>query len=164
VANILVVDDEADVLEALARALRLAGHTVSMAANASDALKLCSDHSFDIAVVDYIMPAMSGIELLNEIRGYHPTVRSVIVSGKIDEQISEETVSAELRHQIEADAYLHKPVDNPKLLDTINLLIDKDVNRSWVEIAERNVNAKKPKAHVKDTEHSLRRLRRGKNE
>lgn len=161
-ANILVVDDEADVLEALARALRLSGHTVNTANTAAKALALCEDHSFDIAVLDYIMPTMSGIELLNEIRRYIPTIRSVIVSGKIDAQVSEEAVSAELRNRIEADAYLHKPVDNPRLLETIKPLVDKVESRSWVEIAERNVNAKKRKADVKSAEHSLRQLRRRK--
>jgi CheY-like chemotaxis protein len=162
VANILIVDDEADVLEALARALRLAGHTVDNADTAAKALALCQDHSFDIAVLDYLMPTMSGIELLNEIRRYIPTIRSVIVSGKIDAEISEETLTAELRDRIEADAYLHKPVDNPKLLETIKPLIDKVENRSWVDIAERNVNAKKRQIDVQDTEQSLRRSRRRK--
>jgi CheY-like chemotaxis protein len=99
-ANILVVDDEIDVLEALARALRIAGHTLATAASAADALQLCADHTFDVVVLDYIMPSMSGIELLNKIRAYQPTIRSVIVSGKIDAQVSEETLAAELRNRI----------------------------------------------------------------
>jgi two-component system NtrC family response regulator/two-component system response regulator AtoC len=164
VANILIVDDEVDVLDALVRALRLAGHTVQGADTADKALALCADHSFDIAVLDYLMPSMSGIELLNEILRYIPTIRSVIVSGKIDAEISEEALTAELRDRIEADAYLHKPVDNPKLLETIKPLIDKVENRSWVEIAERNINAKKRKADVQDAEQSLRRLRRKKKD
>jgi two-component system phosphate regulon response regulator PhoB len=158
-ANILVVDDELDVLEALARALRLAGHSVTRANQADEALRLCEDHSFDLVVLDYIMPSMSGIELLNKIRGYQPTIRSVIVSGKIDSQLSEEEVASELRDRIEADSYLHKPLDNAKLLDTIKILLGKDEERSWKQIAERNINAKKPGSEVKTAEKALNRFR-----
>lgn len=159
-ASILVVDDEPDVLAAIARALRIADHTVEMGGTATQALKLCAEHSFDVVVLDYIMPTMSGIELLNEIRSYTPTIRSVIISGKIDVQESEEAVSIELRNRIEADAYLHKPVNNARLLETIAELLSKSDARSWVDIAERNVNAKKPNKVVKDAERSLKRIKK----
>ena len=159
-ASVLVVDDEIDVLEALARALRIGGFSVSTAADSVAALKLAGDHSFDAVVLDYIMPSMSGIELLNRIRGSQPSIRSVIVSGKLDAQVSEESVSAELRERIEADAYLHKPVENAKLLETVKAVLSNDEKRTWTQVAERNLNAKKPNAEVKETERSLRRIRR----
>ena len=161
-ANTLVVDDELDVLDALARALRLAGHTVSKAQDAAEALRLCEDHSFDVVVLDYIMPSMSGIELLNRIRDYQPTIRSVIVSGKIDTQLSEEAIGEELRDRIEADAYLHKPLDNPRLLDTIEVLLREDETRSWKDVAKRNVYAKKHRADIKAAEQTLDRLKASK--
>jgi DNA-binding NtrC family response regulator len=158
-ASILVVDDEADVLDALSRALRLAGHKVSKAQDAKTALKLCEDHSFDVVVLDYIMPSITGIDLLNKIRDYQPTIRSVIVSGKIDTQLSEEAVIDELRDRIEADAYLHKPLDNAKLLDTVTVLLNENATRSWKDIAKRNVTAKKRQADVKTAERALRKLK-----
>lgn len=161
-ANILVVDDEPDVLAALARALRIAGHKVSAAADATGALRLCADHSFDVVVLDYIMPSMSGIELLNRIRAYHPTIRSVIVSGKIDTQLTEDAVAGELRDRIEADAYLHKPLNNPKLLDTIKILLNSDETRSWKQVAERTLNAKKRNADVRTAERALNKLKASK--
>jgi CheY-like chemotaxis protein len=85
------------------------------------------------------MPWMSGIELLNKIRGYQPTIRSVIVSGKIDSQLSEEAIAADLKDSIEADSYLHKPLDNPKLLDTVKHLLEASQSRNWKEIAERSL-------------------------
>lgn len=161
-ANILVVDDEVDVLEALARALRLSGHRVSKAQDAETALKLCEDHSFDVVVLDYIMPSISGIELLNKIRDFQPTIRSVIVSGKIDTQLSEDAVVEELRDRIEADAYLHKPLNNQKLLDTVNVLLNENETRSWKDIAKRNVSAKKRRADVRTAEKALNRLKAAK--
>jgi two-component system response regulator MprA len=161
-ANILVVDDEPDVLAALARALRIAGHKVSAAADATAALQLCADSSFDVVVLDYIMPSMSGIELLNRIRDYHPTIRSVIVSGKIDTELTEDAVASELRDRIEADEYLHKPLNNPKLLDTIKILLNSDETRSWKQFAERTLNAKKGNADVRAAEGALRKLKAAK--
>lgn len=156
-ANILVVDDEPDVLDALARALKLAGHNVTKATTATEAIALSDDHSFDLVVLDYIMPSMSGIELLNKIRGVQPTIRSVIVSGKIDSQVSEEAIVAELRDSIEADSYLHKPLDNTKLLEAIRQLLEESRDRDWKQVAERNLKAKKRGADVKSAERRLNR-------
>lgn len=158
-ANILVVDDEPDVLQALARALRIAGHIVSTATDAREALALSTEHSFDLVVLDYIMPSMSGIELLNRIRTYRPRIRSVIVSGKIDTQINEESIATELRDRIEADIYLHKPLDNSKLLQAIAHLLTNNEPSDWETIAERNVNAKKTSAEVRTAESALDKFR-----
>ncbi len=161
-ANILVVDDEPDVLDALARALKLAGHSVTKAGSARVAIDVSADHSFELVVLDYIMPSMSGIALLNEIRRIQPTIRSVIVSGKIDAQVKEEVIATELRESIEADAYLHKPLDNAKLLETIRHLLASDVHRDWKQVAERNLNAAKGRALVKSAERGLSKHKGGK--
>lgn len=158
-ANVLVVDDEPDVLDALARALRLAGHSVQKTTDATKALALCEDHSFDVVVLDYIMPTVSGVELLNRIREIQPAIRSVIVSGKMDSTVSEEAIVSELKDRIEADRYFHKPLDNEKLIDAVSELLAASGARSWRDLAERNINAKKTRATVKTTERALNRLR-----
>jgi DNA-binding NtrC family response regulator len=154
-ANILVVDDERDVLDALARAIRLAGHNVTKAKTAESAIALTADHAFDLVVLDYIMPSMTGIALLNKIRSIQPTVRSVIVSGKIDSKVSDEAILAELRDSIEADAYLHKPLENAKLLQTIDHLVGETRDHDWKEIAHRNLKAKKRVVDVQNAEKRL---------
>lgn len=151
--NILIVDDETDVLNAWARTLRLAGYTVFKASDANTALQLCREHAFDLVVLDYLMPSMTGIELLNEIRVHLPTVRSIIVSGKIQEK--EEEVALELRNSIEADSYLHKPLDNAKLRDMVKQLISQQPAADWVGVAERTLNSRKPKAKIRDIEKAL---------
>lgn len=158
-ANILVVDDEPDVLEALARALRLAGHNVAKAGSADEAIALSKDHAFDAVVLDYIMPAMSGIALLNAIRGVQPTIRSVIVSGKIDSEVSEDAIVSELRESVEADSYLHKPLDNARLIETIRQLLEESEGRDWKEVAERNLKAKKRAVDVRNAERKLNQRR-----
>jgi DNA-binding response OmpR family regulator len=159
-ANILIVDDEPDVLNALARALKLAGHSVKQAASAADAIAMSADHMFDLVVLDYIMPEMTGIALLNELRGCQATIRSIVVSGKIDSEVSEEEIGVELRDSIEADVYLHKPLDNAKLVDVVRKLLEQSEDRDWKQIADRNLKAKKKSSQIKRAEKGMRHHRR----
>ena len=62
--RILVVDDEARIRRALERLLRRDGHEVVQAADGLEALEKCRQESFNLAVVDLLMPRMGGLELL----------------------------------------------------------------------------------------------------
>ena len=76
-SKILVVDDEIDVAEGWAKSLRIGGHNVLVANDSSKALDLSRASPFDLVILDYIMPSMFGIELLNEIRKDHKYIRSI---------------------------------------------------------------------------------------
>src|SRR5262249_15350076 len=104
--TILIVDDEDAVRRAWEKALRYAGHRVLSASNAKRALELCDEHGIDAVVLDFIMPGVDGIQLLVQIRKRLPFVRSVIVSGKLDSNIKQSDLSAELKSAVEADVYL----------------------------------------------------------
>jgi CheY-like chemotaxis protein len=154
--RILIVDDELDVLNALAKAIRLAGYSIEKASSAKAALDLCRDHAFDLVVVDFLMPGMTGLELLNKIRAIHPTVRSIVVSGKVDPQLKEDEVATQLRVELETDAYFSKPVRNAALLETIEHLLTLGTDQEWVDVAERVLNSPKTATQVRRTEQSLR--------
>jgi CheY-like chemotaxis protein len=151
----LVVDDEPRVLAAMARCLKLAGFQVEAASSGKDALSLCEDHSFDVVVLDFIMPGIDGVELLARIRKLRPLIRAVVVSGQIDESIAEKEVAQRLRQSVEADHYLNKPVSCASLVEVINRLLAEDPGNDWKGIAKRMVNGKgtnigKAKAAAKD--------------
>ena len=133
--RILIVDDEKQVLQATARALRLAGNTVHPASNAVEALKACEGHSFDVVVLDFMMPGVDGLELLARIRKIQPHVRSIIISGKLDAGASETEITSQLRESVEADVFLHKPLSGPKLVGAIEELMASDIPSDWREIA-----------------------------
>jgi CheY-like chemotaxis protein len=154
--RILVVDDEPDVMTALARAIRIAGLSVEAAESATAALALCRDHAFDLVVVDFIMPGMTGLELLNRIRAIHPTIRSVVVSGKVDPQLSESEVTTRLKVELEADVYFSKPVSNSKLLEAMQRLLTSNAEQRWEDVAERVLNSEKTTAQVKKAEKDLK--------
>src|SRR5260221_8378709 len=95
-SRILVVDDEPDVGRGWARALKIAGHDVLLGQNAASALELSKANPLDLVILDYMMPSMSGVELLNEIRKDHHFVRSIIISGKLDSNVSEDSILSEI--------------------------------------------------------------------
>jgi DNA-binding response OmpR family regulator len=67
-AHILAVDDDIDILESIQEILEDAGHTVQTVTSGHVALELLNTESFDLVVLDIIMPEMNGIEVCNRIR------------------------------------------------------------------------------------------------
>ncbi len=63
--TVLVVDDEEDLRKVLAIRLNMENYEVTEAASAEEALKITEQKSFDIILLDIIMPGMDGIELYN---------------------------------------------------------------------------------------------------
>lgn len=62
-ARILVVDDEPEIRELLALTLAAEGWLVEEAKSGPDALERCRRETFDIVVVDYLMPGMNGLDV-----------------------------------------------------------------------------------------------------
>ena len=67
--SILLVDDEEKILKALSRALRDAGHEVVETTRARSAQRLLAERTFDLFIVDNVMPEMSGLDLIREYAG-----------------------------------------------------------------------------------------------
>ena len=151
---ILVVDDEPDVARGWARALRIAGHEAQYADDSKHALDLCKQHPFDLVIIDYMMSKMTGIELLNEIRKFIPFIRSIIISGKLDANINEDVFLSEIKANIEADLYLHKPVENARLKNSVDELLklkpEQEVN--WQAVAKNKLEAATSKRNVRAVE------------
>lgn len=78
--KILIVDDHPIVLEGIALVLnQLAeAHNIIKAQTRSDAIKLVSDANIDIAVVDFSLPDIEGVQLIDRLRKARPEVRIVI--------------------------------------------------------------------------------------
>jgi CheY-like chemotaxis protein len=143
ITKILIVDDETTILGAWERTLRNAGHSVSTATTAKGALELCEEHSFDVVILDYLMPTMKGLELLTRIRKIQPLVRSILVSGQLDTAIDEQTMATDLKESVEADLYFHKPVSNQRLREAVTSLTTEAAQDTWKEVADKTLQAKK---------------------
>ncbi|HEX4949930.1 MAG TPA: SpoIIE family protein phosphatase [Blastocatellia bacterium] len=69
--HLLVVDDNAAIRGIFARQLNREGHQVSTAANGAQALALLREHTFDIVLLDVVMPQMNGYQVLEQMKA-HP--------------------------------------------------------------------------------------------
>jgi CheY-like chemotaxis protein len=134
--HILIVDDEPDELDAWGALLRRKGHNVQTASTPQQALQKCDEHRFDLVVLDYVIPGMKGLELLARIRKKLPLVRSILISGKLDEKLQEQDIRESIRSEVEVDKYLRKPASNDELLGAITTLFqEKQSARAWDAIA-----------------------------
>jgi PAS domain S-box-containing protein len=80
-ANILVIDDDSRVREAMAGMLDAAGHNTRQAATGREGLSLMGQHPFDIVFTDLSMPETDGWAVANEIRLRWPDVKIVLMTG-----------------------------------------------------------------------------------
>ncbi len=79
--RILVVDDEKDVVTFCLRVLALEGYEGQGTCSALEALELAKQEDFDLLVTDIMMPEMSGLDLLAELRTTMPDMAAVIITG-----------------------------------------------------------------------------------
>jgi len=77
--TILVVDDEPDIADVLADALRLVGHHVEVVGDGTQALELLATRTYDLIMSDTRMPGLDGIGLYREVERRFPTLRERIV-------------------------------------------------------------------------------------
>ena len=80
-ATVLFVDDEPNVTEGLERALFAEPFHILTASSATEALDILAREHVDVIVSDEQMPGMSGSQLLCEVRGRHPKVKRIILTG-----------------------------------------------------------------------------------
>ena len=94
--HILLIDDEPGVVASLTRLLRhtplvvggvVAHATVEGFVSARQALARASEHAYDLAVCDYRMPGMNGVELLSEVMRRRPQTSRIVLSGYADQQM-----------------------------------------------------------------------------
>jgi CheY-like chemotaxis protein len=156
--RILIVDDEADELEAWEQLLSKQGYSIRTALTSDAALQACDEHRFDLVVLDYVMPKMKGLELLSRIRKKLPLVRSVLISGKMNKNLDQRDIRESIRSEMEVDRYLHKPASNEELSAAIaELLHEKPSGRPWSEIADDILQG--DKSSVKKAKGAQRKLK-----
>lgn len=79
-AKILLVEDDTLIREAFSIVLKLPGeHEVSVAENGLAAIKLCAQQTYDVILLDIMMPVMDGIEFLKQFRKQFPDVATKII-------------------------------------------------------------------------------------
>jgi CheY-like chemotaxis protein len=85
--NILVIDDNLDFSEMLADTLAAVGHRCVVAISGEAGVQRAEEQHFDLALVDVMLPGMSGIEVAGRLLGREPSVPVVLITGYTEEAI-----------------------------------------------------------------------------
>lgn len=159
--RLLVVDNEQDVLDSLKSSLTLSGYRVVTANSAADALKICEQQPIDLAIIDFILPKMDGLQLLARIRQIRPMVRSIIISGQIASPTDPRQIRDVLRERVQADDYLEKPVSGADLDKHVEALLEREPSGNWQEIGKRMVAGQNAKiSTAAEAAKALKKLKR----
>jgi DNA-binding response OmpR family regulator len=118
--TLLVAEDDPDLLELLVAALRMTGHEVLPARDGMQALALLRSRPIDLAVLDVLMPRMTGLEVVREVRT-DTSIEQQPVLLMLSALCSRSDVRAGLIAG--ADDYLAKPFDLGELIDRVDVLL-----------------------------------------
>jgi len=114
--TILLVDDDHSVREMIGRVLADEGYHVLRAADGFEAIKVASDHSIDLVLLDLNMPGKSGWDTFERITSENPNLAVIIITAKPDQLFTSLAAGV--------GALLEKPLDFNLLLKTVSDLIE----------------------------------------
>ena len=119
--TILVVDDEAIIRDLCSRALN--EYQIIQAENGYEALRILDDRTVDLVLVDVMMPGMSGLELLQQIKERDPAQLVMIMTGYTDKDIILRALKAH------ADDFIQKPINLLQLRTSIGQALERKALR-----------------------------------
>ena len=112
-ANLLVVDDEQPICESINMFMSELNHTVFTASNVADALKIFTDLTPEVVILDIRLPDGSGLEVLKRMHQLHPMTKVIMITAFQDMETTIEAM------KLGAYDYLHKPLDADEVSKTV---------------------------------------------
>jgi len=113
--KVLLIDDEEELISALAERLSLRGIDADWVTNAEEALEKVEARCYDLAVVDVRMPKISGLALKKILAEKYPGMKFIFMTGHGSEDDYKEGAA-----EAGAAYYLLKPVNIELLIEKIN--------------------------------------------
>lgn len=111
-SRLLVVDDDTQIRALLRMVAEKCGYVVDEARDGLDAMQLLETHDYSIALIDLMMPRLSGYDILDRVRGTQKRPKFIVVTAMSDEYIARITPDL-------ADAIVRKPFDVSMLTSVI---------------------------------------------
>jgi len=113
--TVLIVEDEADAAELFAEMMRVSGFRVRKTSSSTPALSMMTEEKPDIVLLDIMMPDVSGLDILRQMR-HDPALAAIPVVV-----VSAKSMPADIRNGMEAGAstYLTKPVGFLELKEAV---------------------------------------------
>lgn len=151
--RILVVDDEPEMTALLARGLGAGGHHVTQAHDGIAAISAAGAEEFEVAVVDVMLPGMSGFELSRRLKANDPTMAVILLTARhsVDDRVRGLDSGA--------DDYMIKPFDIAELAARIRAVRRRDAlhQPARIEVGALTLDLERHRARVDEHEIVLSR-------
>ena len=115
--KLLFAEDDPDISRGVSTLLERSGYTVDVVRNGKDALTYLTNGDYDAAILDIMMPGMSGLDVLREIRsqGMGMPVMLLTALGELDDRVA--------GFDSGADDYLPKPFAGKELVSRVRAML-----------------------------------------
>jgi two-component system, OmpR family, alkaline phosphatase synthesis response regulator PhoP len=145
--KVLVVEDEPSLAKILQFDLETAGFLVKSATNGAEAYRMVQKEKFDCFIIDWMIPNMTGLDLIKKLRAEKNKALFVMLTAKTSEFDAIEGLSSG------ADLYLKKPISNRELIAQVKALMghyqpENKIEEDSLEFADVLVDLKQFKVHV----------------
>ncbi len=117
--RILVIDDDAPLLEVIADCLSRKGYRIDTATTAAEAERLAEATAYDLFLLDYKMPGMNGIELMKLLRRIRPEAEAMIITGHATLEKGVEAIREGARD------YVAKPLEAFELQHRVETIMER---------------------------------------
>jgi YesN/AraC family two-component response regulator len=115
--QILVVDDDSEFRQEMCECLH--NYRVIEAANGLEALKILKKpNAIDLVILDFVMPQMTGTEVLRQIKTNYPHLSVIMLTGQSSKDVAIEALKGR------ADDYVEKPFEVERFLSTIQKILE----------------------------------------
>lgn len=115
--NILFLEDEPTIREVLTEYMKMQNYRVICATDGEEALELLGKQQFDMAVLDIMVPKVSGLEVLQYIKEHNPDMATIMLTALDDERTQVQAFN------LYADDYVIKPVSPIILLKRMETIL-----------------------------------------
>ena len=115
--NILFLEDEPTISEVTTEYMRMKNYNVACASDGEQAMELLKNNNFDLAILDIMVPKVSGLEVLEYIKKTNPQMATIMLTALDDEQTQLKAFN------LYADDYVIKPFSPLLLLKRIETVL-----------------------------------------
>jgi DNA-binding response OmpR family regulator len=119
--QVLLIEDEPNIIEAISFILSRDGWTVKTHSNGADAVDMVKERQPDVVILDVMLPGKSGYDILREMRD-DPEIGTLPV---LMLTARGQTKDREIAERAGCDAFMTKPFSNADMLETVRALADK---------------------------------------
>jgi len=128
-AHVLLIEDEPGLVLILSDLLRTEGYTVDDANDGSSGLARATSESFDLIILDVMLPGKNGLDVCRELRQQGRDIPILMLTAKT--QLIDRVVGLKLG----ADDYITKPFEPPELLARVEALLRRSKKGSLLPVA-----------------------------